>query len=267
MSNSESKNKVTRILLALPTHNNAETLEGVLCESMRHMPHICVVNDGCTDATPEILSRINTGENGLVVLTHPVRKGKGAALLTAFEYAKANGFDTVVTMDTDGQHFANDLPAFVEACLAFPDEIVIGDRGLLSKPIANAPNSSVFGCKFSNFWVWLETGSKLSDTQSGFRAYPVRLIPIRSLSRTSYDFEIEVLVKSLWRGVAARSVSIGVFYPPRGQRVSHFKPWLDNGRLTLLHTKLVTRRLVALSFAQLGLSPNRFMKALAARRA
>ncbi len=236
------------ILVLLPTYNNDGTLARVIREVRSVAPSILVVNDGSTDRTADILA----DQSGISVLQLMPNQGKGAALMAGFCWARDQGFRTVVTFDTDGQHLATDLPSMIAAARKNPEAIVIGDRRLDNQ--LNVPGSSRFGRAFSDFWVWIETGQRLTDTQSGFRAYPVRLLPLSKLARRRYDFEIEVLVRSLWQGIRACHIPIGVVYPK--DRVSHFHPWQDNFRLTILHTKLCTVRFFSLIFAVFGLRPS-----------
>jgi glycosyltransferase involved in cell wall biosynthesis len=207
---------------------------------------VVVVNDGCTDATPAVLAAFPE----VVVVDHGVNRGKGEALVTGFAYARATGYSHVITIDTDGQHAPSDLGAFLSAIARAPRTLWLGDRGLLSRrSVENAPGSSVFGCRFSNFWVRLETGLALTDTQTGYRAYPVDGLPQGPLAARRYDFEIEIIVRAAWMGTPVAMVPISVHYPPRAERISHFHPWGDNARLTRLHTRLCTERI----FTVLGL--------------
>jgi len=116
--------------------------------------------------------------------------------------------------------------------------VVIGARRLEQ---ASAPGASVFGRRFSNFWVHLECGLTLPDTQSGMRLYPVAellRLPIRS---RGFAFEVEVISRAAWAGIAVISVDVGVVYP--ADRVSHFHKLRDNFRLSLCHSRLVCRAL------------------------
>jgi uncharacterized protein (DUF2062 family) len=97
--------------------------------------------------------------------------------------------------------------------------------------------------RFSDFWLWLETGVSMKDTQSGFRAYPVEYLAQLELRGDRYDFEVEALAKAAWAGLAVVSIPVEVTYAEKGKRVSHFKPLLDNLRLTHRHGMLVARRL------------------------
>ena len=108
---------------------------------------------------------------------------------------------------------------------------------------ANVPRSSLFGRDFSNFWVRLECGQTLPDTQSGYRLYPVEFLENSQFIARRYTFEIEVLVRGSWAGLPIRSTPVSVYYPPSDERVSHFHKFKDNLRLSCLHTFLVTRSL------------------------
>ena len=232
----------SQVLVALPTFNNAATLASVIAGVRLHARNVLVVDDGSTDSTSAILA----ATTGIAVQTLAVNRGKGAALMTAMQHARANGYATVVTIDSDGQHAPADLPAIMRAAAQNPDTIIIGDRQLDIVSDINIPKSSKFGRAFSDFWVRLETGLAVRDTQSGFRAYPVQRLPLRDLKKSRYDFEIEILVRSMWDGIRTKSVPIGIYYPKASERVSHFDPWRDNLRLTWLHTCLCTRRIFSL---------------------
>src|SRR5690606_34237508 len=115
-------------------------------------------------------------------------------------------------------HHADDIQAFVSRALAAPSIMLIGNRVMKDEP--HVPGSSRFGRAFSNFWVRLETGLKISDTQSGFRYYPAEALRLAAkLLCNAYDFEIEVLVKSAWRGISIESIPIKVTYARN--RVTH----------------------------------------------
>jgi uncharacterized protein (DUF2062 family) len=108
----------------------------------------------------------------------------------------------------------------------------------------NVPKKSSFGNKFSNFWFWFETGNKLEDTQSGYRLYPLNKIPVRYFTN-KFEFEIEVIVRSAWKDIPVRNIPIKVLYDPE-ERVSHFRPFKDFTRISILNTVLV---LIALFYS------------------
>ena len=231
------------LLLVVPTFNNASTIESVLQQLSSLGIAMLVVNDGSTDSSAELLTRFPT----VTTRHHECNMGKGAALKTACRYAMERGYSAMISCDADGQFGVDDVRVLVESFAAHPQEIVIGCRRFDDPAAGDVPGGSRFGRRFSNFWVCVESGVALDDTQSGLRLYPLR-DPSYFLAAACqrYDFEIEVLVRALWQGIKVRSVSVGVHYPERLRRVSHFRPFVDNLRLSLLHTRLTLTRLFSL---------------------
>ncbi|HEU4555890.1 MAG TPA: DUF2062 domain-containing protein [Chitinophaga sp.] len=225
-------NTAPHIAVLIPTYNNAATLGQVLEDVLSCTPHVIVVNDGSTDNTTGVLDRFPAVQQ----VTYNPNRGKGIALRRGFQYARQQGYEYVITMDADGQHFASDLQAFMNRLETEKDAILIGARNLQQE---NMPGKNSFANKFSNFWFWVETGIRAPDTQSGYRLYPVRLLePIRFWC-TRYEFEVEVLVRSAWRGIKINWLPVQVYYPPAEERVSHFRPFRDFSRISVLNTVLV----------------------------
>lgn len=221
------------VLIVIPLYNHAATVRKVAEACLAVHPELLVVDDGSSDGGATTLAGLP-----LRLVTHEVNRGKGAAILTAAREAQRLGFSHIVTLDADGQHDPADIPRFFEVLAREELAIVVGKRDF-SAP--NVPGSSKFGRSFSNFWLRLQTGQSLADTQSGFRAYPVWVLTALPFSQTRYSFEVEVLVKAAWAGVPLRDVDISVYYPPPAERVSHFRGFMDNFRLTLLNTHLTMR--------------------------
>lgn len=220
------------IAVLIPTYNNAGTLAQVLQDVLSHTPHVIVVNDGSTDHTLEVLEQFPAVQR----VTYTNNRGKGIALRRGFAYARQQGYEYVITMDADGQHFASDLQAFHHRLQENGDAIIIGARNLQQE---NMPGKNSFANKFSNFWFYVETGMKAPDTQSGYRMYPLQQIaPIRFWC-PRYEFEVEVLVRSAWKGIKIDWVPVQVYYPPAEERVSHFRPFQDFSRISVLNTVLV----------------------------
>ena len=219
----------------VPTYNNHKTLKRVLDSVLEHTSDIIIVNDGCTDTTAEILNQYPH----LVVVHHPKNLGKGLALRNGFKKAIALGYDYVITIDSEGQHFASDIPDFIKEYETNGPALLIGSRNMTQEGV---PKKSSFGNKFSNFWFWFETTIKLEDTQSGFRLYPLHLIPKKYFTN-KFEFEIEVIVRSAWKGIAVKNIPIKVLYNPL-ERVSHFRPFKDFTRISILNTVLVVIALV-----------------------
>lgn len=230
--NVKLKFKELKCCVLLPTYNNAQKLEQVLKSVLDFSDDVCVVNDGSTDNTTDILKQFPS----LKILSYTPNKGKGWALRQGFEFARNNGYDYVISMDTDGQHFAEDLPTMLQALEENKNAIIIGARNMNQE---NVPGKSSFGNKFSNFWFTLETGIKVPDTQSGFRVYPVKALEgIRFFTR-KFEFEIEVIVRAAWHGINVMAAPVKVYYPPTEERISHFRPFQDFSRISVLNTVLV----------------------------
>ncbi|ODS82593.1 MAG: glycosyltransferase [Cytophagaceae bacterium SCN 52-12] len=215
----------------IPTYNNARTLKRVLEEVWAYsgQDRTIVINDGATDATAEILEEYR---GRIIVLENMRNRGKGYSLRRGFREAIERGFDNAITIDSDGQHFADDIPAFVKAALEQPGSLVMGSRNMDQEGV---PGKSAFGNKFSSFWFWFHTGIKLPDTQTGYRLYPLAPLKTMRLVTEKFETEIEVIVKMAWRGVRFASVPVRVKYDP-DERVSHFRPFRDFSRISLLNT-------------------------------
>lgn len=212
----------------IPTYNNSLTLEKVIASVLEYTSDLIVVNDGSTDSTKEILSRFPK----IKVLHHKKNLGKGTALKAGFKKAGEMGYAYAISIDSDGQHFAEDLPVFIDKLSENHNQVLlIGSRNMGTPDI---PKKSSFGHGFSNFWVWVETGIKLTDTQCGYRLYPLKTVNNLPLRTNRFEFEIEVLVKTAWRGVPIENVPVKVRYDYR-ERVSHFRPFWDFARITLLN--------------------------------
>ena len=236
------------ICVLIPTFNNAATVGKVIEESKLYCKDIFVVNDGSTDDTAAVLESIE----GINVISYMPNRGKGHALQCGLNKARECGFNYCITLDADGQHYPSEIPKFIEAIGKNPGSLIIGARNLNAE---NMPGKNTFANKFSNFWFKVETWQTLHDTQSGFRLYPLKEIEKIKLFTGMYEFELEIIVKAAWRGIKVMNIPIKVYYPPAGERVSHFKPLRDFTRISLLNTFLV---LVAL----LWYYPKKFISSL-----
>lgn len=243
--------KILRCCVLVPTYNNHQTLAAVLSAVLQYSNDVCVVNDGSTDHTLEILRDFPQ----VKVCTYEKNQGKGYALRKGFEFARLQGYDYAITIDSDGQHYAEDLPTFLKALKEDGNAIYIGARNMDQ---ASVPGKSSFGNKFSNFWFRFETGIDLPDTQSGYRLYPIlRLEGMHFLTR-KYEFEIEVIVRAAWAGIGVKSVPVRVYYPPAEERITHFRPFQDFSRISVLNTVLVT-------IALLWIKPRDFVRYILGR--
>ncbi|HXB43246.1 MAG TPA: DUF2062 domain-containing protein [Puia sp.] len=224
--------KALHACVIIPTYNNEATLERVINDVANYTDDIIIVNDGSTDSTRNIIRSFPAVQ----CVCYEKNVGKGWALRKGFAFAITKGYEFAITIDSDGQHYAKDLPKFIDELEKHKHTIIIGERDLDQ---SNVPVKSSFGNKFSNFWFKVETGITIEDTQSGLRLYP--LAPLKDIRfRTrKYEFEIEVLVRAAWKGVNIRSIPVSVYYPPVDERISHFRPFLDTVRISILNTLLV----------------------------
>lgn len=223
------------VCAVIPTYQNAKTLLKVVADVHRVVDTVFVVDDGSDDGTAALLDKATGNERPEKVLTHPKNCGKGAALKTGLTYARQQGFRYAVTVDADGQHRADDIPALLKAVEEEPDALAIGSRGLQHE---NMPAKSTFANRFSNFWFALQTLQRLPDTQSGLRVYPLRSLHGLRWMSARYEAELTLLVFSAWAGVKLLPVPVSVYYPPRDQRVTHFRPGRDFTRISMLNTLL-----------------------------
>lgn len=223
--------------VVIPTYNNDRTLGGVIAGVRRYCADIFVVNDGSTDRTAEVLA----STEGIRTIAYARNRGKGYALRCGLRAAREAGFRYALTIDSDGQHYPDDIARFIERIERRPDTLLIGARNLTAD---NMPARNTFANRFSNFWYLVETGRRLEDTQSGFRLYPLRRLGrLRSLC-SRYEFEVEVIVRAAWRGVEVENIPVKVYYAPDGERVSHFRPLRDFTRISLLNSVLVLEALL-----------------------
>jgi glycosyltransferase involved in cell wall biosynthesis len=220
----------------IPTYNNERTLSRVINGVLKYTNNIIIINDGATDSTQELLKIYSDLEQ----IHFPINKGKGVALREGFKKAYQLGYSYAITIDSDGQHYPEDLEVFISEIENTPDSLLIGDRNMTQKGI---PKKSSFGNKFSNFWYKFETGVKLTDTQSGYRLYPLKDLANLRYFTNKFEFEIEVIVRASWKGITVKNVPIQVLYD-ESERVSHFRPFKDFTRISVLNTVLVIIALV-----------------------
>lgn len=225
--------------IIIPTYNNERTLSRVLDEVLAYAGGgtVIVINDGSTDATASILKSY---EGKIILLVNPVNSGKGFSLRKGFEEALTRGFEYAITIDSDGQHFPSDIPKLIETIRENPGAMVMGSRNMTQEGV---PGRSSFGNRFSSFWFWFHTGIKLPDTQTGFRIYPLQPLKKISLFTRKFETEVEVIVKLAWRDVPFVAVPIQVKYDP-DERVSHFRPFRDFSRISILNTFFFVMTLV-----------------------
>jgi glycosyltransferase involved in cell wall biosynthesis len=226
-----------RFAIVIPVFNHGRKVRGVVEKTLQLRLPVIVVDDGSTDSTPDVLASLT----GVTVIRHPENQGKGASLLTGFAAALREA-DWAITIDADGQHDPEDILSLIQAVPREQRPLVIGKRMGLAH--GNVPWTSRWGRRFSNFWVWASCGRWLSDSQSGFRAYPLPETLHLGTRARRYQFEVEILVLAVWRGIPIIEVPVRALYGPVEERVSHFRPWLDFWRNTRTFARLVATRVL-----------------------
>jgi len=204
--------------------------------ALRHAGDVFVVNDGSVDGTGDAARQA-----GAEVVDHPVNLGKGQALRTGLRHAYRRGFRHAVTLDADGQHDPDDIPVLLEAVQREPTSLVVGTRDMSGRDV---PGVSRFGRWLTNLWVRIDSGIDVGDAQSGFRCYPVPETLGLGLQGGRFEFEMEAIVRFGWAALPVRSVPISVHYEPAERRTTHFRPLLDNTRISLIFAYMLLLRFV-----------------------
>ena len=234
---SSARDVLSRTAFIIPIYNHADAIGAVIDKLQTFKCPLYVIDDGSTDDTPKVLESLS----GVTVIRHPINQGKGAALMTGFA-AAAPLADWAITLDADGQHDPADALSLIKTVADGKRSLVVGRRThMLEK---GAPWTSRWGRGFSNFWVWACSGLLLSDTQSGFRLYPLpetlRLAP----RDKRFQFEVEVLVLAAWSGMMIREASVSTQYLTPDKKISHFRPWMDFWRNTVTFSRLLAMRVL-----------------------
>jgi uncharacterized protein (DUF2062 family) len=235
-----------RACAVIPVFDNAATIDAVVRAAAQYVEHVIVVDDGSRDGT-HVAARVVSAVGApagcrIELITLRTNRGKGAALAVGLRRAAELRCTHAVTLDADGQHRASDIPKLLAASAGHPRAIVVGARDMDG---AHVPNPARVGRRVANFWTHRSTGFDLPDTTCGFRVYPVAEVLELPIRTRRYDYEGEVLVRGAWAGLGLVSVPIDVWYPAdRAARVSHYRPWADSVRITVMFVRLALRRLL-----------------------
>lgn len=229
-------NKKSRFAFVIPVYNHAATVAQVVKDAQALGFPVFVVDDGSTDNSYDQIKEIS----GITILRHPLNQGKGAAIMTGFAAASAVA-DWAITIDADGQHYPEDARKLIKAIPKKKRPIIVGARTGMSGE--HVPWTSSFGRKFSNFWVWTSGGPVISDSQSGFRIYPLpEALNLRTEARR-FQYEVEILVQAKRKGLQIIEAPVRVHYNPEGGRISHFRPFVDFCRNSSTFSRLIFRRI------------------------
>ena len=226
-------------LVLIPSFNPGEKVLETVRSARQNWDPVWVVIDGSTDGSEVTLNAMALEDAGLRVIHLLKNKGKGAAVLHGLHLAATEGFTHALTMDSDGQHPPDLIPAFMAESIKQPNAMILG------KPVfdASAPNIRVQGRKLSNWWTNVETlWAGIGDSLFGFRVYPIE--PLIKVMRFQpwmrhFDFDPEAAIRLSWRGIKAVNLPAPVrYYSVDEGGVSHFRYLRDNILLTWMYTRL-----------------------------
>ncbi len=223
-----------RTAALIPAFDCARTIADVVRGAARHCEHVLVVDDGSTDDTAA-----HARQAGAEVIRHELNRGKGAALRSGLIRLLAQGYTHAFSIDGDGQHLASEMQRMLDASRAAPNAIVLGARRITEDQQV-APIKR-FGNDFANWWVSLAAGREFRDTQTGFRIYPIAATLELGVQAERYQFESEVLILAARRGIDIQTCEVAVFYPPPGERISHYDPWVDTYRIIVTVVSFLVR--------------------------
>lgn len=224
------------VAVVIPAYQAATTVAAVVSRTLRAVPggatRVYVVDDGSTDGTgAEALGAgAGTGAGAVTVLSHPRNLGKGAALATGIAAALGRGTAVIVTLDADGQHPPEAIPALVKPVRAGAADVVLGARARSG----GMPRARRLSNWLSATLVSRVAGTAVPDAQTGFRALSRRAAELVRPREPGYEFETAFLLEALALGLRVDSVPVPTIYEGRP---SHFRPWRDTWRLARVFTR------------------------------
>ena len=230
--------------LLIPLYNHGPLIAATLARLKPLQLPCLIIDDGSDDDTAQTLQNLVHGEPWLTLLRQPSNQGKGVAVLLGIAQSRELGYSHAVQIDADGQHALEDIPSALSMAKENPDALISG-APIFDKSV---PLARFYGRYITHVFVWLETLSlSIVDSMCGFRVYPVAssddLARVQRIGRRM-DFDTDIMVRMYWRGVPIRFFPTRVSYPSDG--ISHFAPFADNVRITIMHTRLVCGMLLRL---------------------
>jgi glycosyltransferase involved in cell wall biosynthesis len=224
---------VAEVAALIPALDCEATIGAVVRGTLAQLPRVLVVDDGSHDRTADAARAA-----GAEVLRLPANRGKGEALRSGLRALRERGVTHALTLDGDGQHLPDDVPALLRASAEAPRALVLGARR--AEP-GSVTRVRAFGNRFANRWVEIACGARLEDTQSGFRVYPIDETLALGCRAKRFAFETEVVIRAVRAGLPIRSVPVRVWNPPPGERVSHFRGFSDSVRIVFTVIGLLLR--------------------------
>ncbi len=222
-------------VIVVPVYDHAAGAERLVAR-LRQDGHTCILVDDGSEAGQAARLNALADPPAVTVLRLPHNRGKGAAVMTGLRHAAGHGHSHALQIDADGQHDPAEIAGFLQAARAEPRAVICG----VPRYDASAPWGRRVGRWLTHVWVWVHTLSfQVRDSMCGFRVYPLE--PTRELLDEQplgerMDFDTEILVHLVWRGVPLVNRPTPVRYPQDG--VSHFRMGRDNLRITAMHVRL-----------------------------
>ncbi|OQY06642.1 MAG: hypothetical protein B6I22_04925 [Desulfobacteraceae bacterium 4572_123] len=225
-----------KIIIVIPVYNHSTTLPGLVNGALAVHDDVIVVDDGSTDKSADTLAGLNVH-----LINHEKNLGKGAAIKTATRAARKLGMTHIVTIDANGRYDSADFHLFAEAVKENADSIIVGRRNFQKSEV---PILYRFSRYLANFWFQVQTGVNLSDVRCTFRAYPLAVLENLTLRTRRNSFEVEVLTKAAWAGVALNEVNIYGYFHRLEKHKFNIIFFMDNLRVTLFNFHLTMRSIV-----------------------
>ena len=227
-----------QIAVVIPVYNESATIREVATAALQQTENVIIVDDGSSDDCQSQLDGLKVH-----LLRHEQNQGKATALQSGFDQAIKLNAEMVITLDGDGQHNPAEIPQLIRAAQANPNSIIIAAR---LKQRHNAPKLRLFANRFADFWVSWAAGYPVTDSQSGFRLYPVDLlrdVRLNTSKEKGFVFESEIVIEAASHNFYSVSVPVESIYHV-GRRQSHYKPWTDTWRIVrMIAWRLIKRGL------------------------
>ena len=223
--------------VVIPVYDHEQAIGGVVQGVLAQQLPCIVVDDGSGRECAGVLAALaGTAPGKMILIRHPVNRGKGSAVLTGARYAAQAGYSHVLQIDADGQHRVADIARFLEQAAAHPEALIVG----CPEYDSTAPTLRLWARHLTHLWVSINTLSRqIKDSMCGFRVYPVP--PLIELDRRQklgarMNFDVEVVVRLYWAGVEIINLPTPVIYPE--DAISHFRGWSDTLLISQVHATL-----------------------------
>ena len=219
MSDAEGYPGIGRVLVIIPTYNEAENIRPILGRVRRSVPSvdILVTDDNSPDGTGRIADELAASDNHVFVLHRPGKQGLGAAYVAGFGWAKDKGYDVVVEMDADGSHAPEELPKLLDTLR--DTDAVLGTRYIPGGTVHNWPVHRLALSRGGNLYIRMALGMPFKDATGGYRAYRMAVldaIEVTTVASQGYSFQVELAWRAYRHGFRIAEVPITFTERERG---------------------------------------------------